>query len=148
MAALFFPFFWPHCIAYGILVQVPQPGIKHTLPALEAWHLNLWTTREVPAALFSSVNFTTFYLHWHHHCCYPVDGDKLLWVMLAHCHQLPEYAVILLNKSLIAKQGRKQILLYSASGSERLTLPRVLTEQPTRRPLQCLCAGVLPFIGN
>ena len=38
-------FFWPHCVACGILV--PQPGIKPTLPALEAWSPNHLTTREV-----------------------------------------------------------------------------------------------------
>ena len=32
-------------MAYGILV--PQPGIELASPALEAWSLNHWTTREV-----------------------------------------------------------------------------------------------------
>ena len=39
-------FFWPCCTAYGILI--PRPGIEPMPPALEAWSLNHWTTREVP----------------------------------------------------------------------------------------------------
>ena len=42
-----FVFFWLHCWACGILV--PQPGIEPTSPAVEAWSLNHWTTREVPS---------------------------------------------------------------------------------------------------
>ena len=33
-------------MACGILV--PQPGIEPVSPALEAWHCNHWTTKEVP----------------------------------------------------------------------------------------------------
>ena len=33
-------------MACGILV--PQPGIKPASPAVEAWSLKNWTTREVP----------------------------------------------------------------------------------------------------
>ena len=40
-------FFWPCHTTYGILV--PWPGIKPLPPAVEAWSLNHWTTREVPA---------------------------------------------------------------------------------------------------
>ena len=29
-------------------ILAPHPGIKPTPPALEAWHLNHWTTKEVP----------------------------------------------------------------------------------------------------
>ena len=43
---MWFLFFWPRCTAYGILV--PQPGIEPVPPAVEAWSLNHWTTREVP----------------------------------------------------------------------------------------------------
>ena len=39
-------FFWPHCVAFGILV--PQPGIEPMLPALGAQSLNQWTTRGFP----------------------------------------------------------------------------------------------------
>ena len=39
-------FFWPHCMACGVLV--PPPGIKPAPPALEAQNLNHWTAREVP----------------------------------------------------------------------------------------------------
>ena len=38
-------FFWPHCVTWGILV--PRPGIEPASPSLEAWSLNLCTTREV-----------------------------------------------------------------------------------------------------
>ena len=48
---LFFFFFWPYCMACGILV--PQPGIKPAPPALEAWHLNQWTAREVLSFVFA-----------------------------------------------------------------------------------------------
>ena len=39
--------FWPRCEACGILV-VPQPRIEHAPPAVEAWSLNHWITREDP----------------------------------------------------------------------------------------------------
>ena len=44
-------FFWPHCEACGILV--PRPTIEPGPPAVEAWSLNCWTTREVPRGSFS-----------------------------------------------------------------------------------------------
>ena len=37
--------FWLHCAAYGILG--PEPGMESSPPAVEAWSLNHWTTREV-----------------------------------------------------------------------------------------------------
>ena len=43
---LFIFILWPHCVASGILV--PWPGIELESPALEAWSLNHWTTREAP----------------------------------------------------------------------------------------------------
>ena len=45
-------FFFFCCVACGILV--PRPGIELVPPALEAWGLNHWTTREVPLLFFSS----------------------------------------------------------------------------------------------
>ena len=42
------------CSMLGILV--PQPGIKHTSPALAAQSLNHWTTREVPKCKFDLSN--------------------------------------------------------------------------------------------
>ena len=39
-------FFWPHRTACRILV--PRPRIEPVPPALGAWSLNHWTTREVP----------------------------------------------------------------------------------------------------
>ena len=40
--------FWPHSMACRILV--PQPGIEPTPPAVEAWNLNHWTTKEIPVS--------------------------------------------------------------------------------------------------
>ena len=45
-----FIYFWPRRVAYGTLV--PRPGIEPTAPAVEAWSLNHWTTREVPLPPF------------------------------------------------------------------------------------------------
>ena len=39
-----------HHMAYEILV--PQVGIKPVCPAVEAWSLNHWTTREFPKVNF------------------------------------------------------------------------------------------------
>ena len=50
-------FFWPRCTACGILV--PRTGIEHVPPALEAWSLNHWTTREVPL-LFKKILLLLF----------------------------------------------------------------------------------------
>ena len=38
-------------------ILVPQPGIELVSPALEAWSLNHWTTREIPKSVFLN-NFT------------------------------------------------------------------------------------------
>ena len=46
---LFFSFFWPYHMACGILV--PQSGIEFESPALVAWSLNHWTTREVSVSI-------------------------------------------------------------------------------------------------
>ena len=42
--------FWPHHAARGILV--PQPGIEPVPPAVEAWRLNHWATRQVLLPFF------------------------------------------------------------------------------------------------
>ena len=42
-----FFFFWPYCMACGILV--PCLGIEPLSPALEVWSLNHWTARKFPA---------------------------------------------------------------------------------------------------
>lgn len=47
-APLFITLFFGH--GCGLHDLVPQPGIKHEPPALQAWSLNHWTTREVPSA--------------------------------------------------------------------------------------------------
>ena len=44
--------FWLRHAACEILV--PQPGIEPAPPVLEAWSLNHWTSREVPAPLLLS----------------------------------------------------------------------------------------------
>ena len=46
----YFIFIFGHTAAWGTLVA--QPGIKPTLPALEAQSLNHWTTREIPRHSF------------------------------------------------------------------------------------------------
>ena len=50
---IYYFIFWPCLMACMILV--PQPGIKHEPPALEAWRLNRWSTREVPSASLTIV---------------------------------------------------------------------------------------------
>ena len=50
ISALFrFSFFWPHLMAWGILV--PQPVIKPMLPAVEVWSLNPGTARDIPVQI-------------------------------------------------------------------------------------------------
>ena len=39
--------FWPRCSACRILV--PLPGIKPVAPAVEVWHPNYRTARELPS---------------------------------------------------------------------------------------------------
>ena len=47
--------YWLHCAACKILV--PRPGIEPVLPALGAWSLNHWTTRDIPlCSTFEQVN--------------------------------------------------------------------------------------------
>ena len=50
---VFFFFFGPCCVAWGILV--PWPVIELELPELKAQSVNLWTTREVPRFLLLPV---------------------------------------------------------------------------------------------
>ena len=72
-------------MAHGILL--PRPGIEPTPPALEAWGLNDWTTREVPPIIT---------LDTQHHC--------------------PEYQVPLLSDTVgdVEAQGGR-VLLKRAS---------------------------------
>ena len=44
---ILFLFFWPHCMACGILV--PRRGIEPVTPAVAAQSPNHWTAREVPS---------------------------------------------------------------------------------------------------
>ena len=44
----FLLFFWPCCVACGILV--PRLGIKPMFPAVEVQSPNHWTAREVPGS--------------------------------------------------------------------------------------------------
>ena len=45
----FFVFFF---LASGIAVLIPWPGIEPVPPAVEAWRINHWTSRELPNYLF------------------------------------------------------------------------------------------------
>ena len=56
---LSFLFFWPHHVAYRILV--PQPGTELTPPATEAQSPKHWTTREflVLILLYCLVEFSS-----------------------------------------------------------------------------------------
>ena len=49
LLALIF-YFWLCHAACGILV--PRPGIEPVRPAVEAWNLNHWTSREVPKLIY------------------------------------------------------------------------------------------------
>ena len=58
--SFFFFFFWPH---HDVVcrILVPGPGInKPACPAMEAWRLNRWTTREVPFLLLFSESIYLF----------------------------------------------------------------------------------------
>ena len=58
-----FFFFWPHCVARGILV--PRPGIEPArTAAVKALNPNHWTTREFPAAKRDLWLFTRVTVHW------------------------------------------------------------------------------------
>ena len=50
MLFAFLLYFLLHHAACRILV--PQPEMEPTSPAVEAWHLNHWTTGEVPICIF------------------------------------------------------------------------------------------------
>ena len=52
-------FFWWGSMTFRILVS--QPGIEPVSPAVEAWSLNHWITREVPVPL--SFNFNLLYVN-------------------------------------------------------------------------------------
>ena len=49
-------FFWPHHMAWGILV--PGLEIKPIPPASEVWSLNHWTAREVPNMFLKLYTFS------------------------------------------------------------------------------------------
>ena len=53
---VFYLFIWLHRGVCGILV--PQPGIKPMLPALEAWSLNHWTSKEVQELCVLNVEYS------------------------------------------------------------------------------------------
>ena len=50
--------FCPRLVAWGILV--PPPGIEPIPPAMEAWSLNHWTTREVPISVCLETTYHEF----------------------------------------------------------------------------------------
>ena len=73
--------FWLCRAACGILV--PQPEVKPATPAVEAWSLNHWTTREVPC-------FDIYiYISWNHH--HNQDSE--------HIHR-PKFPHVLCNPGL------------------------------------------------
>ena len=51
-------------LSCGIWDQVPRPEFEPGPPALGAWSLSHWTTREVPSRLFSFLLLFTFWLCW------------------------------------------------------------------------------------
>ena len=56
-------YFWQCPGACGILV--PGPGMEPTSPALEAWSLNHWATREVPKCLCFRIHpVTRMFFYW------------------------------------------------------------------------------------
>ena len=52
--------FWSHWAACEILV--PRPRIESVPPAVRAWSLNHWSTREVPVFTFQTL--LCVYYHW------------------------------------------------------------------------------------
>lgn len=58
-----FKIFWPHGMAYGILVpqSVSQSGIESVLPALRVWSLNRWTAEQVPRSLYVFTSQSPYY---------------------------------------------------------------------------------------
>ena len=52
--------YWLHHVACTILV--PQPGSKSMPPAVEAWILNHWTTREIPIYIFIYFNCKNWFM--------------------------------------------------------------------------------------
>ena len=43
-----------YCTTWAYAILAPRPGIESMPPAVEAWSLNHWTTREVPLHFFLS----------------------------------------------------------------------------------------------
>ena len=64
---VWFFFFWPCHVAFGILV--PWPGVKPVPPAVEAQSLNHRATREVPLNGFN-IQFSILFFHF---------LDSVLW---------------------------------------------------------------------
>ena len=46
----FFFFFWPHSVAYGILL--PQPGVEPEPLSVKAWNPNHWIARKFPVFIY------------------------------------------------------------------------------------------------
>ena len=56
------------CIMWDL---VPQPGIEPGSPALGAWSLNHWTTKEVPRGIFKAMILATVGPYVKASCCMP-----------------------------------------------------------------------------
>ena len=55
-----FCYFWPHCVACGILV--PCPGTEARPSAVKAWNSNPWTAREFPGIIVCLLEPESAYL--------------------------------------------------------------------------------------
>ena len=98
--------FWPHLMAYGILV--PPPGIKPVSPALKTRSLNLWTAQKVlRGRCFNSHFPLNFRTYWYLCCHLDFLCVKDLLKSFAHfsfevgCLFLKELLLYALLKSLV-----------------------------------------------
>ena len=71
-------FFWPLCVACGILF--PEPGIEPAPPAVTVWSLNHWTAREVPSFYFY---LFIFIFKWLFLKCSSFNFDEVQFIMLS-----------------------------------------------------------------
>ena len=98
-----FFFFWPHCVACGILVS--QPGIKSGALAVRVLSPNHWTAREFPLLHFFSFFLSFFFFFW------------LCWVFVA-AHRLSLVVVSGGYSSLwCADFSLQWLLLLQSTGS-------------------------------
>ena len=77
--------YWPHCVAYRILV--PQPVIESVPPTLKVQCLNPWTAREVPDLCFFTTN---------------VNSKELFKLELIYCDSSPDRKAYILHLQTIS----------------------------------------------